>query len=202
MVKQRNANQSVCFLFQLGYLLSQLLPRSGPPATLQPPFHCYSCHAMVSDSHLTLSSFLFFFCFFPPHCISIYFHLLPPQIIWREGAGRVWGVTEESFWVHKWFNGNWLQQHSSAQGNHTHLQHVIQFKFLSSFIYILALLYPVIFPPVFWFNILITVEMFLSSLTICTLYLVDSWRVKQNSPVMKSITILLPLFLTFKLSSP
>lgn len=66
MVKQRNANQSVCFLFQLGSLLSQLLPRSGLPATLQPPFHCYSCHAMVSDSHLTLSSFLFFFVSFLP----------------------------------------------------------------------------------------------------------------------------------------
>lgn len=132
----------------------------------------------VTPCFLIVASHFHPFCFFTPLCISIHFHLLPPQIIWREGADRVWGVAEESFWVHKWFNEDRLHHNSSAQGNHICYQQVFQSTFSSSFIFILVLLYPVIFSPLFWFTIHNSVLMFLSSLTMCTVYQVDLWKVK------------------------
>lgn len=102
---------------------------------------------MFSDSHLTLSSFLYFLYFFP-RCISIHFCVSAPspQTVWREGAGRVRGVAEESFWVHKWPNENWLHHHSSPQGKHTHignkcfssLSPLLSFTFLSYFVHHLS----------------------------------------------------------------
>lgn len=115
MMNQRNANRSVSVfrsnlgLFCLSYCLSLVCQL------------CCSLHSIaihVTPCFLIVTSHFQPFCFFPPHCISIHFHLLPPQIIWREGADRIWGVTEESFWVHKWFNEDRLHHHSSAQGNH------------------------------------------------------------------------------------
>lgn len=51
-------------------------------------------------------------------CSCFYFSSPQLQAVWREGAGRVWGVTEETFWVHQWPDENWLHHHYSAQGIH------------------------------------------------------------------------------------
>lgn len=102
-------------------VFSQSIPFSPPQSVLPPssfplsPLIIMSRH--VFDIRLLLSLFLPFFhlsC-----CISINL-LLSSKALWGEGAGGVWAVAEEAFWVHQQPDENRLHHHSAAQGNHTH----------------------------------------------------------------------------------
>lgn len=76
-----------------------------------------SCHIRVPDNHrlfFFLLKSIFSLLWFDPFISSP-----SSQVVRRERAGRVWGVAEETFWIHQQPDENWLHHHSAAQGNRT-----------------------------------------------------------------------------------